>query len=85
MKEFEYKITTHPAEEFRHITYFCTAEGQCALSDVPEEQIQTLSSLLNARGKQGWELIQISFGKDGLIAFWKRPVKKARTISTKKT
>lgn len=76
MKKFEYEITTHPAETFRHISFFCTEEGQCTLQDVPEEQIRTLAAILNTRGTQGWELMQISFGKGGIMAFWKRKVKK---------
>jgi hypothetical protein len=34
-----------------------------------------LSQILNERGNHGWELIQVSFGKDGMMAFWKRKVK----------
>jgi hypothetical protein len=29
---------------------------------------------LNDRGRQGWELVQISFSKDGAMAFWKRAI-----------
>jgi hypothetical protein len=30
--------------------------------------------LLNERGGEGWELIQLLFGKDGVMACWKRRV-----------
>jgi len=31
-----------------------------------------LAALLNEKGEEGWELIQVSFGKGGVMAFWKR-------------
>ncbi|MGB9617087.1 MAG: hypothetical protein ACP5M0_00875 [Desulfomonilaceae bacterium] len=72
MKRFEYEITTHAAEEFRQIVYFCTAKGDCAVQDVHGHEVAVLSEKLNQRGDDGWELVQIFFGKDGLMAFWKR-------------
>jgi len=75
MKSFEYEITKHPAEAFKQIIYFCTETGQCSLDEVPGDQTETLAKILNEKGKQGWELVQISFGKEGLMAFWKRTIK----------
>ena len=75
MKSFEYEITKHAAETFRHIIYFCTETGQCSLDEVPGDQTVILANILNEKGKQGWELVQISFGKEGLMAFWKRTIK----------
>ncbi|MBW2334316.1 MAG: DUF4177 domain-containing protein [Deltaproteobacteria bacterium] len=72
MKGFEYEITKHPAEAFKQIIYFCTETGQCKLDEVPGDQTEILANMLNEKGKQGWELVQISFGKEGLMAFWKR-------------
>jgi len=72
MKGFEYEITKHPAEAFKQIIYFCTETGQCNLDEVPFDQTEILAKMLNEKGKQGWELVQISFGKEGLMAFWKR-------------
>ena len=28
--------------------------------------------LLNARGLEGWELVQTFFGEDGVVAVWKQ-------------
>lgn len=74
MKLFEYEITRHPGDTFNNVVYFCTEAGQCGLDDVSRDETKTLASILNARGQQGWELIQVSFGQDGLMAFWKRTV-----------
>ena len=75
MKKFEYEITQHPAENFRQVVYFCTETGECSLNEVPRDQAEVLTEILNERGQQGWGLVQVSFGKDGVMAFWKRKVK----------
>ncbi len=71
MKKFEYQITTHPVETFRQVAFFCTQEGECSLEELPSDQVKVLQAVLNERGQQGWELVDISFGKDGLLAIWK--------------
>lgn len=75
MKKFEYEITTHAAETFTHVTYFCSEQGECTLQEVPGEQIRLLTGILNERGAAGWDLVQLVFGKGGLMAFWKRKAK----------
>jgi len=41
---------------------------------VPYNQTDVLKGLLNDRGEQGWELIQLFFGKDGIVALWKKDI-----------
>jgi hypothetical protein len=72
MGSFEYKVTLHPAEMFRDIILFCSSDGSCNMEAVPSEQIKKMEILLNERGLHGWELVQASFGKDGVLIFWKR-------------
>ncbi len=72
MKQFEYKITKHPAETFNELVYFCTETGECALDQIPHDQTVVLQDILNKEGENGWELVQVSFGHNGLIAFWKK-------------
>jgi len=72
MKNFEYEITKHPAKTASQLVYFCTEEGRCSYEQLPLDQLAAVEGLLNQRGSEGWELVQISFGKDGFIAFWKR-------------
>ena len=74
MIRFEYEITKHPAEEFSKLIYFCSDQGECALNELPLDQLNLLVKLLNQRGDEGWELIEIFFGKDGIVAFWKKAV-----------
>lgn len=74
MDRFEYDVTVHPATAFRKVVYFCTETGECTLDRVPGEETKALAGLLNERGQAGWELVQVAFGKDGIIVFWKRRV-----------
>jgi len=74
MKKFEYKITKHPAETFTELVYYCTESGECSLDQIPHDQTETLQSILNDEGKTGWELVQVSFGHNGAIVFWKKEV-----------
>jgi hypothetical protein len=72
MKRFEYQISKHAADAFSKLVYFCTDEGDCSFDQLPGDQLGMLGDLLNEKGAEGWELIQLSFGKDGMVAFWKR-------------
>lgn len=74
MSNYEYRVTLHPAEAFREIVLFCSRDGSCSAEMVTSEQIRKMESLLNEGGLQGWELVQASFGKEGLLVFWKRPL-----------
>jgi hypothetical protein len=75
MKRFEYEITKHPADTFDKVVYFCSETGQCGLDEVSRDQTRILAGILNQKGQEGWELVQVAFGQDGLMAFWKRKVK----------
>jgi hypothetical protein len=74
MSSFEYRVTVHPAETFKEMILFCSREGSCNAELVPSDQIRKMENLLNDRGLQGWELVQASFGKDGMLVFWKRQI-----------
>ncbi len=76
MKQFEYQVSHHPGEVFKQVVYFCSEAGECSIEDVSADQMRILTDILNEKGKQGWELVQVFFGKDGVIALWKRKVKK---------
>jgi hypothetical protein len=72
MRRFEYQITLHSSELFTNVVYFCSEEGSCQLEEVPSDQIGRLEGILNEQGERGWELAQASFGKQGLLLFWKK-------------
>lgn len=74
MAHFRYDITTHSAEDFQELVYFCSDNADCSLERVPARQMTVLKTILNQRGIEGWELVQIMVGKDGLMAFWKKEV-----------
>ena len=72
MQQFKYRITKHPAETFNDLVYYCTESGECTVDQIPHDQTDILQDILNEEGSGGWELVQVSFGKQGLIAFWKQ-------------
>jgi hypothetical protein len=72
MRTFEYEITKHPSGEFQQLAYFCSAEGECNIDQLPSDQTGILKDILNKRGAMGWELVQLSFGNSGVIAYWKK-------------
>ncbi len=72
MDRFEYKITKHPAESFTELVYYCTEAGECTLDQIPHDQTLILQDILNKEGEKGWELVQVAFGQNGLIGFWKK-------------
>ena len=74
MQKYEYKITKHPSAEFKQIVYFCSDNGECNFDQLPGDQLTILKDVLNREGSQGWELVQLSFGEDGVIVFWKKAV-----------
>jgi hypothetical protein len=74
MDRFEYEITRHFMENAPSVVYFCNETGDCGLGDVNPKHTAAIVEILNERGKQGWALVQVIFGKDGLVAFWKRRI-----------
>ena len=69
MRQFEYEITKHPADEFTDLVYFCSEGGDCHINQIPSDQMIVLGNLLNKRGSSGWELVQLAFGDGGAVAF----------------
>ena len=74
MTRYKYEITKHPSSDFNQLVYFCTDHGECDLAQVPSDQTELLEKILNERGEKGWELVQIFFGNDGIVAFWKKAI-----------
>jgi len=72
MKRFEYTITKYSSDTFNLLVYFCSEAGECSLNQIPSDQTKVLEDILNKQGSQGWVLVQLFFGKDGAMAFWRR-------------
>ena len=79
MKQIKYQITMHSSKSFKDVVYFCSKEGHCQLEEVPSDQIGRLETILNEQGQKGWELAQASFGKEGMMIFWKKVVVNLQT------
>ena len=74
IKRYRYEVTKHSSRDFDQLVYFCTDKGECSLDQLPSDQTSRLEEILNERGAQGWDLVQLFFGNDGLVALWKKTV-----------
>lgn len=74
MKKFEYEITIYPAEDLRNLVYFCTSRGECEQDMSLTNQLGLLKNSMNQKGAEGWELVQLLVGSEGIVALWKRPL-----------
>ncbi len=72
MKRFEYDISVHPSGQFQQLAYLCTDSGECGLEQIPIDQRKALTDILDDHGTEGWELVQLFFVKEGVVACWKR-------------
>ena len=86
MTRWEYDITTYSVSEILSIRdrlglsgreegarrIFCDSEGQCFFDDMPNPEMEAIKNLLDTRGSEGWELVQVVFHKEELICMWKR-------------
>ena len=72
MKEFEYEISIHHLQRENRMRIFCSEKGDCSVEDVKGSDSLAVIGVLNERGRSGWELVEILFGGDGFICFWKK-------------
>ncbi len=75
MKGFEYDISTHHLARDNRMRIFCSEAGDCAVGQGIGSDSVAVVTVLNERGRNGWELVQIFFGGDGFICFWKRKLR----------
>ncbi len=87
MAQWTYQITTHSREEIleemenlpgalRDLAapvIFCDTQGRCFFDDAPNPYVAAITTILNRKGKDGWELVQIAFRERQLICIWRRP------------
>jgi hypothetical protein len=74
MKRFQYDIVLYPASAFQQLIYFCTSDGECQEELGPASLTERLTQLLNERGRDGWELVDVVPSRNGIMSFWKREI-----------
>ncbi|MBW1998908.1 MAG: hypothetical protein JRJ29_13215 [Deltaproteobacteria bacterium] len=74
MRRVEYDITLYPASELRNVVYFCTSRGECERDISLASHLERLKGLMNQKGAEGWDLIQLLVGEEGIVGLWKRAV-----------
>ncbi len=81
MANWEYKVTSHIIEELKQCedlpdkrkVFSCNESGSCMVNDVCTMGTSALESVLNEKGKDGWELIVTNYHHGELLCIWKRP------------
>jgi len=86
MDRWEYQITTHSVsdvlkarEELGHppepggpAVIYCDTKGECFLDEAPNPYVDSIVHILNQRGVQGWDLVQVTFRQADFICIWRR-------------
>lgn len=86
MARWEYDITAHSAgdvlrvrEELGHpadphgpSVVYCDTGGQCFFDEAPNPYVEAIVHILNERGSEGWELVQMAFRENEFIGVWRR-------------
>lgn len=75
MPYWRYKTTTHrlgdiPSGGKRIIV--CDDKGHCLVHDLSAGLLEALEGILNAEGREGWELVQCQYHEAELFCLWKR-------------
>lgn len=84
MKKWEYDISFHSFEDLgiseeevdfpAEQVIACDPEGHCYFSDVMRLYIDKFMTMLNDRGSEGWELLQLEYHRGSVVCFWKHAV-----------
>lgn len=83
MEKYEYTITTHKADEIldrisdlsaetEPPVVYCDSEGVCFFDDAPNPYTAAIVEIFDARGEQGWILVQVALREQDMICFWRR-------------
>lgn len=82
MKKWEYDISFHSLDDLgipqaetdfsEEQAISCDMEGHCFFNDVMKVHVDAFRTILNQRGTEGWELLQLAYHKGSLVSFWKR-------------
>ena len=82
MPNWQYKVTVHQAADIMERlsksvddvpqAIYCDDEGTCYFDEGPNPFTRAIERLLSEIGRQGWELVQVTFRPDQMICFWKQ-------------
>ena len=83
MRKHEFSITVHKAEdiieslagpsvEVEPRVLYCDTQGTCFFDEAPNPYVTAMVGILNARGEEGWILVQVVPRERDMICFWRR-------------
>jgi hypothetical protein len=67
----------HQAGPFAPSLMYCDKEGTCFFDQMPNRYVNVIVDILNGRGREGWELVNVAFRERQMICVWKRPLEEA--------
>ena len=62
----------HPADPAAPSVVYCDTEGECFFDEAPNPYVEAIVHILNEKGKEGWELVQVAFREADFICIWRR-------------
>ena len=62
----------HPADPAGSGIVYCDTEGECFFDDAPNPYVEAIVHILNEKGQEGWELVQVAFREADFICIWRR-------------
>ena len=79
-KTWEYDITNYSISEIRRLSeeeersevITCDPKGQCFYNDMEQAELAKVIHLLNQKGLDGWELMQLTSHKEWIHCLWRR-------------
>ncbi len=86
MARWEYDITTHSSEDVLRVreelghprdpvgptVVYCDTDAQCFFDEAPNPYVEAIVHILNEKGGEGWELVQMAFRESDFICVWRR-------------
>jgi hypothetical protein len=84
MEQWEHAITVHTVQEILAAhpksalqpegrVLYCGSEGTCFFDQAPNPYLAAIVKVLDARGQEGWMLVQVVLRAQDMICFWRRP------------
>ncbi|MDY6874793.1 MAG: hypothetical protein SWK90_01115 [Chloroflexota bacterium] len=79
----EYAVTVHGMDEILDGVsglsievvppmVYCDSQGECLFDAAPNPYVGAIVEIFNARGEQGWILVQVVPREQDMICFWRR-------------
>ena len=73
LAQVQERLARHGYQSREGEVIFCDTAGHCYFDSAPNPYQDTIREILDEKGRDGWELVQIAFREQEFICFWRRP------------